>query len=150
MNIVVLDTEMYSNTGGQVSKSTPQSALVKFATSGKTQAKKDIGQYAMGYEHLPRPSTAFHGLLRPRLTLGVGLARRYAMGYENVYVASCAMGADYSQVTPRWDPTPGWHPTGTPPSPPHPRHPTTPRELSRSRRRPTTSRASSSARAASR
>ena len=46
VNIVVLDTEMYSNTGGQVSKSTPQSALVKFATSGKAQAKKDLGQYA--------------------------------------------------------------------------------------------------------
>ena len=44
VNIVVLDTEMYSNTGGQVSKSTPQSALVKFAMSGKSQAKKDLGQ----------------------------------------------------------------------------------------------------------
>ena len=47
VNIVVLDTEMYSNTGGQVSKSTPQSALVKFASSGKSQAKKDLGEYAM-------------------------------------------------------------------------------------------------------
>ena len=54
VNIVVLDTEMYSNTGGQVSKSTPQSALVKFATSGKAQAKKDLGQYAMGYENVLR------------------------------------------------------------------------------------------------
>ena len=65
VNIVVLDTEMYSNTGGQVSKSTPQSALVKFASNGKDQTKKDMGQFAMGY--------------------------------ETVYVASCAMGADYNQ-----------------------------------------------------
>tara|TARA_B110000091_G_scaffold177111_1_gene192245 strand:- start:47 stop:1873 length:1827 start_codon:yes stop_codon:yes gene_type:complete len=49
VNIMVLDTEMYSNTGGQVSKSTPQSALVKFASAGKSQAKKDMGQHAMNY-----------------------------------------------------------------------------------------------------
>jgi len=49
VNIMVLDTEMYSNTGGQVSKSTPQSALVKFATAGKEQNKKDLGGHAINY-----------------------------------------------------------------------------------------------------
>eukprot|EP00494_Astrolonche_serrata_P024076 UN24334 len=50
INVVVLDTEMYSNTGGQVSKSTPQSAVVKFATMGNRNQKKDLGAMAMTYE----------------------------------------------------------------------------------------------------
>jgi pyruvate-ferredoxin/flavodoxin oxidoreductase len=45
----VLDTEVYSNTGGQMSKSTPRGAVAKFAASGKHQAKKDLGQLAMAY-----------------------------------------------------------------------------------------------------
>jgi len=49
VNILVLDTEMYSNTGGQVSKSTPSAAVVKYATSGKTAAKKDLGAITMQY-----------------------------------------------------------------------------------------------------
>ena len=49
INILVLDTEVYSNTGGQASKSTPTGAVAKFATSGKSQAKKDLGLYAMSY-----------------------------------------------------------------------------------------------------
>jgi pyruvate-ferredoxin/flavodoxin oxidoreductase len=49
VNILVLDTEVYSNTGGQMSKSTPRGAVAKFAASGKHQAKKDLGQLAMAY-----------------------------------------------------------------------------------------------------
>src|SRR5438270_3559203 len=49
VNILVLDTEVYSNTGGQMSKSTPRGAVAKFAASGKHQAKKDLGQLAMTY-----------------------------------------------------------------------------------------------------
>ncbi len=49
VNILVLDTEVYSNTGGQQSKSTPMGAVAKFATSGKGHAKKDLGLYAMSY-----------------------------------------------------------------------------------------------------
>eukprot|EP00008_Paramoeba_atlantica_P012592 CAMPEP_0201489504 /NCGR_PEP_ID=MMETSP0151_2-20130828/22837_1 /ASSEMBLY_ACC=CAM_ASM_000257 /TAXON_ID=200890 /ORGANISM="Paramoeba atlantica, Strain 621/1 / CCAP 1560/9" /LENGTH=1796 /DNA_ID=CAMNT_0047875119 /DNA_START=111 /DNA_END=5501 /DNA_ORIENTATION=- len=48
VNVLVLDTEMYSNTGGQVSKSTPKGAVAKFASSGKKEQKKDLGEYAMG------------------------------------------------------------------------------------------------------
>eukprot|EP00792_Barthelona_sp_PAP020_P008014 TRINITY_DN3189_c0_g2_i1.p1 TRINITY_DN3189_c0_g2~~TRINITY_DN3189_c0_g2_i1.p1 ORF type:complete len:3267 (-),score=1104.08 TRINITY_DN3189_c0_g2_i1:31-9831(-) len=47
-NIFVLDTEVYSNTGGQVSKSSPRSAVARFAAAGKGQAKKDLGLLAMG------------------------------------------------------------------------------------------------------
>lgn len=49
INIFVLDTELYSNTGGQCSKSTPFSAVAKLAAAGKRQRKKDIGLMAMTY-----------------------------------------------------------------------------------------------------
>ena len=61
VKILVLDTEVYSNTGGQASKATPRAAVAKFAAGGKAAAKKDLGLIAMAY--------------------------------ENVYVASVAMGA---------------------------------------------------------
>lgn len=49
VNILVLDTEVYSNTGGQQSKSTPRGASAKFATAGKSRPKKDLGLIAMSY-----------------------------------------------------------------------------------------------------
>jgi pyruvate-ferredoxin/flavodoxin oxidoreductase len=49
VNLLVLDTEVYSNTGGQMSKSTPRGAVAKFASAGKSTAKKDLGLMAMTY-----------------------------------------------------------------------------------------------------
>ena len=49
VNILVLDTEVYSNTGGQFSKATPRGATAKFAAGGKPTGKKDLGQIAMSY-----------------------------------------------------------------------------------------------------
>jgi pyruvate-ferredoxin/flavodoxin oxidoreductase len=49
VNILVLDTEVYSNTGGQASKSTPRGAVAKFAAGGKPGCKKDLGLIAMSY-----------------------------------------------------------------------------------------------------
>lgn len=49
INTLVLDTEVYSNTGGQASKSTPKAAVAKFAAQGKQLAKKDLGMLAMAY-----------------------------------------------------------------------------------------------------
>jgi pyruvate-ferredoxin/flavodoxin oxidoreductase len=49
VNILVLDTEVYSNTGGQMSKSTPRGAVAKFASGGKPAGKKDLGLIAMSY-----------------------------------------------------------------------------------------------------
>jgi pyruvate-ferredoxin/flavodoxin oxidoreductase len=49
VNILVLDTEVYSNTGGQMSKSTPRAAVAKFAAGGKAARKKDLGLMAMTY-----------------------------------------------------------------------------------------------------
>ncbi|MDF3004353.1 MAG: nifJ [Oscillospiraceae bacterium] len=66
VNIVVFDTEVYSNTGGQSSKATPTGAVAQFAAAGKEVKKKDLAAIAMSY------------------------------GY--IYVAQCAMGADYAQT----------------------------------------------------
>jgi pyruvate-ferredoxin/flavodoxin oxidoreductase len=49
INVLVLDTEVYSNTGGQMSKATPLGAVAKFATAGKTVAKKDLALQAIAY-----------------------------------------------------------------------------------------------------
>jgi len=66
VNVLVLDTEVYSNTGGQKSKATPLGAVAKFAAGGKPNRKKDLGMMAMSY--------------------------------QNVYVASVAMGANDAQT----------------------------------------------------
>ena len=65
LNVLVMDTEGYSNTGGQISKATNFGAVQKFAPTGYRRAKKDLGAIAMAY--------------------------------EDVYVGSIAIGADYSQ-----------------------------------------------------
>ena len=52
VNILVLDTEVYSNTGGQASKSTPTGSVAKFAAGGKLTKKKDLGKIAMTYEYV--------------------------------------------------------------------------------------------------
>src|SRR5438067_7721502 len=58
VNVLVLDTEVYSNTGGQMSKSTPRAAVAKFAAGGKTAAKKDLGLIAMTYGNVYVASVA--------------------------------------------------------------------------------------------
>ncbi len=52
VNVLVLDTEVYSNTGGQSSKSTPRGAVAKFAADGKDKPKKDLGMIAMTYGNI--------------------------------------------------------------------------------------------------
>ncbi|MFR3910370.1 MAG: pyruvate:ferredoxin (flavodoxin) oxidoreductase [Clostridium paraputrificum] len=52
VNVLVFDTEVYSNTGGQSSKSTPTAAVAKFAASGKRTKKKDLGAIAMTYGYI--------------------------------------------------------------------------------------------------
>jgi pyruvate-ferredoxin/flavodoxin oxidoreductase len=58
VNVLVLDTEVYSNTGGQASKSTPTGAVAKFAASGKPTRKKDLGRMAMTYGYVYVASVA--------------------------------------------------------------------------------------------
>ncbi|HSH05087.1 MAG TPA: pyruvate:ferredoxin (flavodoxin) oxidoreductase [Anaerolineae bacterium] len=52
VNVLVMDTEVYSNTGGQMSKATPRAAVAKFAAAGKPSAKKDLGLLAMSYGNI--------------------------------------------------------------------------------------------------
>jgi pyruvate-ferredoxin/flavodoxin oxidoreductase len=52
VNVLVLDTEVYSNTGGQASKATPRAAVAKFAAQGKGLPKKDLGMIAMAYGYV--------------------------------------------------------------------------------------------------
>jgi pyruvate-ferredoxin/flavodoxin oxidoreductase len=61
INILVLDTEVYSNTGGQTSKATPKGAVAKFSAAGKAADKKDLGMIAMAYENVYVASVAFGG-----------------------------------------------------------------------------------------
>jgi pyruvate-ferredoxin/flavodoxin oxidoreductase len=62
VNVLVLDTEVYSNTGGQASKSTPRAAVAKFAAKGKGLPKKDLGLIAMayGYVYVARVAMGFN------------------------------------------------------------------------------------------
>lgn len=59
VNVLVLDTEVYSNTGGQQSKATPLAASAKFAVAGKETPKKDLGMAAMSYGHVYVAQVAF-------------------------------------------------------------------------------------------
>jgi pyruvate-ferredoxin/flavodoxin oxidoreductase len=59
VNVVVLDTEVYSNTGGQMSKSTPRGAVAKFAAAGKPLPKKDLGLLAISYGNIYVARIAF-------------------------------------------------------------------------------------------
>ena len=59
VNVLVLDTEVYSNTGGQMSKSTPRGAVAKFAAGGKPLGKKDLGLIAMSYGNVYVARVAF-------------------------------------------------------------------------------------------
>jgi pyruvate-ferredoxin/flavodoxin oxidoreductase len=64
VNILVLDTEVYSNTGGQQSKATPTGAAAKFAVAGKETRKKDLGLLAMSYGHVYVASIALQAKSR--------------------------------------------------------------------------------------
>ncbi|MCD6461302.1 MAG: pyruvate:ferredoxin (flavodoxin) oxidoreductase [Thermoplasmata archaeon] len=76
VNILVLDTEVYSNTGGQSSKATPTGAVAKFAASGKKTMKKDLGLMAMSYGYVYVASVAM-GANKNQLIKALVEAERY-------------------------------------------------------------------------
>lgn len=61
INVLVMDTEVYSNTGGQMSKSTPRAAVAKFATGGKRTGKKDLAMEALSYGYVYVAKVAMGG-----------------------------------------------------------------------------------------
>ncbi|HYN20193.1 MAG TPA: pyruvate:ferredoxin (flavodoxin) oxidoreductase, partial [Thermoanaerobaculia bacterium] len=118
VNLLVLDTEVYSNTGGQQSKATPIGAAAKFAVAGKEVPKKDLGLYAMSYGHVYVARIAFgakmnqtvQALLEAEAYPGPSLVIAYshciAHGYDLVHGASQQQLAVESGVWPlyRFDP----------------------------------------------
>ncbi len=96
LNILVLDTEVYSNTGGQASKATPRGAVAKFAAAGKPIGKKDLGMIAMGYGNVYVAQIALGANMKQTLQ-----AMREAASYPGVslviaYATCIAHGIDMS------------------------------------------------------
>ncbi len=91
VNVLVLDTEVYSNTGGQRSKATPMAAVAKFASSGKRIAKKDLGLLAMTYGSVyvasvcygARPSQLIKALMEAESFPGTSIIIAYAACREH-------------------------------------------------------------------
>jgi len=118
VNILVLDTEVYSNTGGQASKATPLGASAKFAVAGKETGKKDLGMMAMMYGHVYVARVAFGARDMQTVTAfreaesypGPSLLIAYspciAHGYDLSFGAEQQKKAVDSGVWPlyRWDP----------------------------------------------
>ena len=97
VNVLVLDTEVYSNTGGQASKATPLGAVAKFASAGKQTEKKDLALQAMAYGHVYVARVAMGA--NPQQTLD---ALREAEAYEGpslvlAYSHCIAHGIDMKQ-----------------------------------------------------
>ena len=97
VNLLVLDTEVYSNTGGQMSKATPKAAVAKFASGGKSTAKKDLGLMAMTYGHVYVASVAMGA--RDEHTLRVFLEAESYPGPSLIlaYAHCIAHGIDMAQ-----------------------------------------------------
>jgi pyruvate-ferredoxin/flavodoxin oxidoreductase len=118
VNILILDTEVYSNTGGQQSKATPLGAAAKFASAGKEMAKKDIGLMAMAYGNVYVARVAFgakdvqtvrafqEAESYPGPSLIVAYSHCIAHGYDMAYGAEQQKLAVDSSVWPlfRFDP----------------------------------------------
>jgi pyruvate-ferredoxin/flavodoxin oxidoreductase len=119
INILVMDTEVYSNTGGQRSKATPRAATAKFATAGKAVAKKDLGMIAVEYGHVYVAQVAFGS--NPKQTvrafqeaarhkgpsLVIGYATCIAQGFDLTHTIDQMRGAVDSGYWPlyRYDPS---------------------------------------------
>jgi pyruvate-ferredoxin/flavodoxin oxidoreductase len=118
VNLLILDTEVYSNTGGQASKATPIGASAKFASAGKETGKKDIGMMAMAWGHVYVARVAFGAkdvqTLRafqeaesyPGPSLIIAYSHCIAHGYDMAYGAEQQKLAVSSGVWPlyRFDP----------------------------------------------
>jgi len=118
VNVPVLDTEVYSNTGGQQSKATPLGAAAKFATAGKATRKKDLGLLAMSYGHVyvaqvamqANSAQTLHALLEAEQYPGPAIIIAHspciAHGYDLVHAPAQQRRAVQSGVWPlyRFDP----------------------------------------------
>ena len=100
VNVLVLDTEVYSNTGGQASKATPRAAVAKFAAGGRDTPKKDLGMLAMAYGNVFVAQVAFGGkdtqtvkaLLEAESYRGPSLVIAYSHCIAHGYALKDALG----------------------------------------------------------
>lgn len=88
INVLVMDTEVYSNTGGHVSKATPKGAIAKFAASGKKTAKKGLGRMAMTYGHVYVASVAM-GANKQQMLKAFTEAEKYPGPSLIIFYAQC-------------------------------------------------------------
>jgi pyruvate-ferredoxin/flavodoxin oxidoreductase len=96
VNILVLDTEVYSNTGGQASKATPRGAVAKFASSGKPTGKKDLGMIAAAYGNVYVSQVAL-GADNPQTVKALAEAEAYPGPSLVIAYSTCiAHGIDMS------------------------------------------------------
>ena len=96
VNILVLDTEVYSNTGGQTSKSTPRGAVAKFSAGGKTTAKKDLALLAMDYPNVYVAHVAYAGKDTQTLTAFLEAEAHDGPSIIIAYAPCIAHGVDLS------------------------------------------------------
>jgi pyruvate-ferredoxin/flavodoxin oxidoreductase len=104
VNVLVLDTEVYSNTGGQQSKATPTGASAKFAAAGKGGGKKDLGLMAMAYGHIyvaqvalgARDSQTLKALIEAESYPGPSLVIAYSPCIAHGYDMAC--GLDHQRL----------------------------------------------------
>lgn len=96
VNILVLDTEGYSNTGGQASKATPRGAVAKFAASGKPEAKKDLGIMAMSYRNAYVAQIALGANMKQAITAMVEAESYPGPSLIIAYSTCIAHGVDMS------------------------------------------------------
>jgi pyruvate-ferredoxin/flavodoxin oxidoreductase len=127
INVLVLDTEVYSNTGGQQSKATPIGAVAKFASAGKETRKKDLGLLAMSYGHVYVASVAMQARSRhtletlleaesyPGPSLVIAHSPCIAHGYDLVHSPAQQARAIKSGAWPLYRYDPRRHTAGEPP-----------------------------------
>ena len=96
VNILVLDTEVYSNTGGQTSKSTPLGAVAKFSAGGKATAKKDLALLAMDYSNVYVAHVAYAGKDTQTLTVFLEAEAHDGPSIIIAYAPCIAHGVDLS------------------------------------------------------
>ena len=105
VNILVLDTEVYSNTGGQASKATPTGSVAKFAASGKRTKKKDLGMMAMSYGYvyvaqvaMSNPQQVIKAMLEAEAYHGPSLIIAYAPCINHGLKAKGGMGKAQAEI----------------------------------------------------
>ncbi len=119
VNILVLDTEVYSNTGGQASKSTPRGAAAKFAATGKGTKKKDLGLLAQSYGDVyvaqialgANETQTVRAMLEAAAWHGPSLILAYSTCIAHGIEMSTSMGHQKAAVTSGYWPLYRFHPS---------------------------------------